>query len=180
MKKSLTSCWGRYAWLKDTSEFDIQNHVIHVTNPMLRNRVVTSANIRVIVRVIYRAFFFLSAYLLLKGHGHNNRCSLRPYDTLGKTWNLARWKCLMTFFFLLVVACRDCDICTCDLMKCDSRFYLIRQLRVFFSRVVLFPFIWRRYVNWYFKLSVQGVWKWVICKNKRNIFFIGETYLIGF
>lgn len=46
MKTSLTQCWGRYAWFRDSSEFDIENHVIHVTNPTLRNRIVTSENIR--------------------------------------------------------------------------------------------------------------------------------------
>lgn len=56
MKNSLTSCWGRYAWHRDSSDFNIQNHVVHVENPMFRNRVVTSANIRVI----------FSCYLLFK------------------------------------------------------------------------------------------------------------------
>lgn len=51
MKKSLTSCWGRYAWMKDTDEFDMDNHVIHVTNPVFRNRIVTSANIQVSICV---------------------------------------------------------------------------------------------------------------------------------
>lgn len=57
MKKSLTQCWGRYAWFKDDSEFEIENHVIHVTNPTLRNRIVTSENIRV-SKVIYQTSFF--------------------------------------------------------------------------------------------------------------------------